>query len=291
MSNIDAAKAYIAAWNARDPDAVVATLTSEGTYEDPGTGGPIGGDALKGYIGGLLAAFPDLSFELASIADAGPSTVAFQWIMRGTNSGSLNGLPPTNKPIEVPGADFCEVENGKLKSVRGYFDGGAVPRQIGLDIVVQPSEIGPFRFGTSVAVQTGKMQAPEAFSITSLEALNDETAEIVREGSRAALVDMMGMDGFIGATTAKVGLRMVTISAWDDADAPRQVMREGAHAEAMKGMLDGSLAKAGFTSVYVKARVNPYLLRCEACGKMRREPAPGADCDCGAKLPDRLPYW
>ena len=36
----------------------------------------------------------------------------------------------------------------------------------------------------------------------------------MREGSRASLVDMLKMEGFIGATTATIGTRMVTVSAW-----------------------------------------------------------------------------
>ena len=44
---------------------------------------------------------------------------------------------------------------GKIQTVTGYFDKGEVPRQIGLNIIVQPFEIGPFKFGISTMVQTG----------------------------------------------------------------------------------------------------------------------------------------
>lgn len=292
MTNRPLADAYIAGWNNHDAGAILGALGSDGTYQDPMTGGPIGGAALKGYVEALFAAFPDLSFELVSIADTGPDTMAFEWIMRGTNHGSLNGLPPTGKQIAVDGSDFIKVANGHIASVKGYFDSGAVPRQVGLDVIVQPVEIGPFRFGTSTSVHTGKPQVPGAFSVTTLYARNDEMAEKVKEGSRASLIDMLGMDGFIGATTAVIGKRMVTISAWDDADAPREVMRRGAHAEAMKGMLSGEVADGGFTSVYTLERMNPYLLRCDACGKMNRGVEGGEDCKhCGTALPERQPYW
>jgi predicted ester cyclase len=49
-------------------------------------------------VNGLWAAFPDLSFEVASAGEAGPGLVAAQWIMRGTNLGSMMGLPPTGSP-------------------------------------------------------------------------------------------------------------------------------------------------------------------------------------------------
>ena len=292
MSNRPLAEAYIAAWNNHDAGAILAVLGPTGTYEDPITGGPISGPALQGYVEALFAAFPDLSFDVVSMADTGPDTMVFEWVMRGTNHGSLNGLPPTGKTIAVEGSDFIRIDGQHIARVKGYFDSGAVPRQVGLDVIVQPSEIGPFRFGTSTAVQTGKMQVPGAFSITTLYARNEAGAEKVREGSRASLIDMLGMKGFIGATTGVIGDRMITISAWDDADAPRQVMSHGAHAEAMKGMLSGEVATGGFTSVYTLERMNPYLLRCETCGKMNRGVEAGDDCKhCGATLPPREPYW
>lgn len=291
MTDLSIVDAYIAGWNSRDADAVLATLTSDGTYHDPTLATAVGGDDFKRHMQGLWAAFPDLSFELVSSARTGPDSAAFEWIMRGTNHGSMKGLPPTGKSVELAGADFVAIRDGRLASVKGYFDSGVVPRQVGLDVVVQPRAVGPFRFGTSTAVQTGKTQPPGAFSITQLEALDDAAAEQIRESSRATLTEMLTMDGFIGSVTAKIGDRMLTISAWDDADAPRKFMAEGTHAQAMRDMMSGKLAKGGFTSVYVPARINPYLLRCEACGKMHRGAADGSACSCGAALPERPAYW
>ena len=67
MSNRALAEAYIAGWNSHDTQAVLAVLGPAGTYEDPMTGAPIGGPALKGYIEALIAAFPDLAFDVVSI--------------------------------------------------------------------------------------------------------------------------------------------------------------------------------------------------------------------------------
>src|ERR1700681_1408379 len=92
---------YFGAWNRRDADAVLATFTADAAYCDPASGGRLRGEALAGYMKGLWAAFPDLSFEVASAGVAGPGLVAAQWIMRGTNSGSMMGLPPTGKSVTV----------------------------------------------------------------------------------------------------------------------------------------------------------------------------------------------
>lgn len=292
MSDLEAVRTYFSAWNQRNADAILASLTDDGSYEDPGTGGPISGAELKAYVEQLWAAFPDLQFEERSLGSIGPDRAAAEWVMLGTNTGSFRGLPPTQKSVRAEGSDFFTLRDGKVATVKGYFNAGDVPTQLGLNIVVQPSRIGPFKFGVSTEVQTGRLDEPVAFSITTLHARDEDCVQKVREGSRASLIDMLKMDGFIGATTAVIGHRMVTISAWDSLDAPRRVMREGAHAEVQKGMYDGSLATHGFTSVWTKARMNPVMVRCESCGKMTRDPDEVRQCkSCGATLPDAVPFW
>ncbi len=289
MTHLDTVNRYLHGWIARDADQVLSTLTPDGTYEDPSSRGPLSGEAFRGYMKGLWAAFPDLTFETQSLGEMGPDLVAAQWVMKGTNHGSMMGLPPTGKSVALSGADFFRMKDGLIQSVTGYFDSRGIPAQLGLDVIVQPKQIGPFRFGISSSVQTGKTEEPGAFSITYLEAADQDAVQKVRMASRDSLIDMLKMDGFIGATTATIGTRMVTISAWSKPEDSRRVMKEGQHAEAQKMMFDGSIARNGFTSVWTKHHVNPSFMRCDACGKMNR----GADgtCACGAKLPEPMPYW
>ncbi len=291
MDTPGAVERYFAGWIARDAEAVLASLAEDGTYQDPRTGGPVSGAAFRGYMEGLWAAFPDLGFDVGATHVAGPDLIAAEWVMTGTNTGPMMGLPPSGRAVRLEGADFFRVSGDRIASVHGYFDAGAIPRQLGMDVIVQPSAIGPFRFGVSTMVQTGRTDEPVAFAITSLEAIDQDAVQKVRAGSRDSMIDMLSMPGFIGATTATIGTRMVTISAWDDPEAPRRTMREGRHAEVMRGIPDGSFARHGFTSVWVKERVNPVYVRCEACGKMSRGAAPGATCSCGAPLPEPRPFW
>src|SRR5689334_21521275 len=143
MEALKCARRYFDAWNRRDASAVLETFTDDGTYCDPASGGRLRGEALAGYMNGLWSAFPDLSFEIVSAGEAGPGLVAAQWIMRGTNSGSMMGLPPTGKTVVVSGADFIRVAGDKIQTVDGYFDSRAVPEQLGLQVMVQPKELGP----------------------------------------------------------------------------------------------------------------------------------------------------
>jgi steroid delta-isomerase-like uncharacterized protein len=249
------------------------------------------GDAIAGYARGSWAAFPDLSFEIVSAAETGAGLVAAQWIMHGTNTGSMHGLPPTGRSVTVPGADFIQVEGDRISSVRGYFDSRAVPDQLGLQVTVQPYSIGPFSFGTSVSVQTGKKTKPGAFSITSIQARSDAEVQEIRDFSRKTAVEMLDMDGFIGWVGMTIGHRMMTVTAWENPDNPSQLLRGAAHQEAMKRFFGPGLADGGMISVWVPGRIGALWVRCPVCARMLDSAKAGGTCECGASLPEPMAYW
>ena len=90
----------------------------------------------------------------------GPDSVAAQWVMRGTDAGGLQGAPPTGKSVTLPGADFITTIGDKVASVKGYFDSVDVPRQLGMQVIVQPSAIGSIQFGYSVYFPTDNRAKP-----------------------------------------------------------------------------------------------------------------------------------
>jgi len=291
MNPLAAAQRYFEAWNRRDATAVLATMAAGGTYTDPGTGGPLSGEAFAGYMNELFSAFPDVSFEIASAGLAGPDLVAAQWIMRGTNSGSMNGLPPTGKSIELHGADFIRVVDEGIRSVHGYFDSRVVPDQLGLQVIVQPSAIGPITFGTAVRVSAGNTAKPGAFSITALQTRGPDDENGVREQSRQIATEMLSMKGFISFVGVTVDDRMLTISAWEDPSDSRQLMRGGQHSDAMKKFFGSELSGGGYTSVMVPERFSTMWVRCTSCQKMVDHATRQGTCTCGATLPQPIPYW
>jgi len=291
MDALQCAQQYFDAWNRRDAAAVLATFTADGTYCDPASGGRLQGEALAGYMNGLWAAFPDLSFEIASAGVAGPDLVAAQWIMHGTNTGPMMGLPPTGKSVTVSGADFIRVSGGRIQTVDGYFDSRAVPEQLGLQVLVQPKQLGPFAFGNGTRAWGGKNVKPGAFSITVLEGRSPEETRVVEQQSAPIVGEMMSMHGFLGWVGVTVGPRMMTISAWESAKDPRQMLAGGAHADAMKKFFGTELAAGGFTSVWVPDRINTRWVRCGACHRMADHERSAGTCSCGAKLPEPLAYW
>jgi steroid delta-isomerase-like uncharacterized protein len=148
MSRIGMAQRYFDAWNAHDGEAIAATFAHGGTYSDPIVS-KLDARATAEYANGLFASFPDLTFDFSPIGLTGDGIVAAQWLRRGTNTAPFQGLPLTGNEITVPGADFIRLGAEGIESVEGYFDTRALPEQLGLDVIVQPSTIGPFAFGTS----------------------------------------------------------------------------------------------------------------------------------------------
>ncbi|MGB6193524.1 MAG: ester cyclase [Terracidiphilus sp.] len=282
---------YTDAWNRHDAAAIVATFAAGGTYTDPVTPGPLCGEAIGAYAQSLWDAFPDLSFETLSSIENGDGLLSAEWLMKGTNTGSLNGLPPTGKSISLSGADFVRVEGGRICSVQGYFDGGAVPRSLGLDVIVQPSTIGPFEFGVSARVSSGNKAVPGAFSLTNIEARNDEEKATIRDFGRQISQDMLSMPGFISVVTATVGSRMMTIAAWENQESMAPLMKGGAHRVAVDRYFRSELGRAGMTGIWIPGRLNPRRVRCEACSKMAPVRGSEETCSCGATLPDPIEYW
>src|SRR5277367_3586051 len=211
----EVAQRYFDAWNRHDAEAIVSTFADGGTYTDPATAGLLSGAAIGGYAQALWMGFPDLSFEIVSIAENGSGLVSAEWLMKGANTASFNGLPPTGRPVALPGADFIRVEGDGIRSVQGYFDGGAVPRALGLDVIVQPKSIGRFGFGTSVRASNGSTALPGAFSITNFFARNPEEVALIKESGRKIAMDMLSMPGFISTVSAVVGDCLMTITAWE----------------------------------------------------------------------------
>ena len=288
MTFVEIAQQYLDAWNARNAEAIVRTFAAGGTYSDPTTKA-ISGDAIGANAARLWEAFPNLSFEIVSIAEAGKGRVVAEWIMKGTNTGAFMGLPPTGRPISLPGVDVFQVEDAGIRSVTGYFDTRAVPEQLGLQVLVQPVTAGPFSFGMSSSVHSGKKTKPGAFAITVI--WNDDSqSEAIRALTRATTMEMLKMEGFIGLSAFRIGGRAVTITAWEKPDNPKQLMRGGTHVEAVKKFWS-ELGDAAYTSVWVPDHINPMWVRCTACKKTSDYDKRAGVCTCGAQLPEPPPYF
>ena len=289
MQPTEIARRYIEAWNTRSPATISAMFLEGGTYSDPVTNGPLTGPAIDAFAEGLFASFPDLSFEITSNAESG-SGVVLEWTMRGTNTGSLRGLPPTGAQIAQPGIDVIRVQGDKVLSVRGYFDRQTMLEQLGLQVVVQPHQIGPVTFGSSSRVRSGSRATPGAFSLTMVDARSDEEVQEIRAYSRRIMLGMPSMPGFLSFLGAVVGRRLYTVSAWTRPEEVHRVMHDEAHKESAAEFFRGKLGTAFHSSIWTPYHLSTRWIRCPSCGRVS-----GGDgqnqCACGSTLPELPVFW
>lgn len=122
----DAVRAFIAAWNAHSPEAVRDVFATDGRLRDPSNPDGAEGPAIAASVQRALDRFPDVAFTLTSVLEGDDGRVAFEWLMRGTLAA-----PDGRKiPVTLDGCDVCQVRDGKIVELRGYFDRSGIMQQL-----------------------------------------------------------------------------------------------------------------------------------------------------------------
>jgi len=105
-------------WNGRRPDLMEKFITEESLFHSVNeTGGPLkGASGFRPFMEGLLAAFPDIRFDVRHVIEDG-DFAAGRWVAQMTHTGHGMGLEPTNKPITLTGMAFIRVADGKVVEI------------------------------------------------------------------------------------------------------------------------------------------------------------------------------
>ena len=139
-------RSYFDAIAARDPQAIGEHWHDDGVDDIVPLGVLRGRRQIEELFRELFAATPDLETTVSRVV-AGEKQAAVEWRMRGTFDGApFQGIEPTGKPVEMRGLDMLEVEDGKIRSITGYYDGAEYARQIGM---LPPHDSGAERAMTS----------------------------------------------------------------------------------------------------------------------------------------------
>lgn len=268
---------YFAAWNAHDPEAVLACFGEDGTFEDPTSGGPVSGVAIAQTVGDLLLGFPDVVFEDIRISRTGQDCAAAQYRMRGTNTGGTPLGPPTGQVGVLPGADFFtrDAKRDLLTSVRGYWDLAGFLATMGLHVHPSPADVpGLIEFGLGVRATKGDTAGPGCFTVTSID-VDGQAAWEVNEFVEKIVAELMTQPGYLGSAFATGGGRQYTFSAWRDVEAV-EGMRTTVHRDAMRRFNAGTLGTRLMTSVWVPLRINPVRVTAsEGARPIREDPIDG----------------
>ncbi len=132
----DVARESIECYNAGDFDRLRSLLADDFYEEELATQRRLeGADARVEAAQTWKRAFPDEHGTITGVYTSG-DTVAIELTWEGTQSGPIatpdgQELPPSNKRITVKSVQVIEIEDGKLKALRHYFDLMTLLQQIG----------------------------------------------------------------------------------------------------------------------------------------------------------------
>ena len=267
MDPLAIATRYFEAWRLRDPDAIAAAFAAGGTFWDPG--GDQSAATIAAHARRLFERFPDLAFEPLGATRQDDGGVVGRWTMR---RGAGDRV--------VRGADFLTVADDRIAAVERYFDRESLT-----------TSDGAKQAGTCVRVGSDRSGLPGAFGITWQEAATEADREVLRGESERIIEELPGTPGFIGGIAATVGDRFLTVTAWEEPNAPFALIRSGSHRMAAVGFFGPRVYSAGWTGVWTPVRLHPLWVRCPACRKMVDHAQSRGRCPCGEELPAAPAYW
>jgi steroid delta-isomerase-like uncharacterized protein len=135
QGNITIGRALLDSMAAHDLSQWEALLAEDFTCSYPGFRGEYGKEAAKAYNMPLIAAFPDLRFDILRTMTNG-DTVIYVWNGKGTHSGPLalptETVPPTGKYAELQGVLVTTMKDGKILREESYWNQMELLAQLGL---------------------------------------------------------------------------------------------------------------------------------------------------------------
>jgi glyoxylase-like metal-dependent hydrolase (beta-lactamase superfamily II)/ketosteroid isomerase-like protein len=127
------ARRYFGAIDARDLDQAVSLWAEGGREYVRGQVDVLAPEGVRGFIGELIGAMPDLSMQVVSTTTEG-ERCGVQWRLTGTfaGPGNFGGIAPTGLPVEMEGFDLLTVRGGLIQSNDAFTDSMSFARQIGM---------------------------------------------------------------------------------------------------------------------------------------------------------------
>lgn len=284
------AQGYLDSLNATDKSVHVGLYAEQGEFHDVALGKVVAQRDLPALLASLEETFAP-KFDLRT-SRASADGLVVEWVLRGVNVGPFRpNFEATQKEFSLEGVDVVALEDGKIVSVRRYFDAGTLAERIGHQVIVEPYEQGGAEFGYSMHVSMGKSVPPAFVGLTWIGARDEEEKQTIRAFSRNIVRDFRDTPGFLGIVTGFTGLRGFTVTAWESDEA----LKDGTtryHARAMQAFRTEDVAFGVWTSVWRPERLNRIWTRCSACGTPNDVNDDHRRClSCEAELPPRRTFW
>ncbi len=102
-------------------------------YHGPGVpeGGVHGREAYRAFLQSFRDGFSDLEYAIEMMLVSDDLTM-LEWRVTGTHDGEFNGIPPTNREIEMETMAKQVIADGEIQEEWGYYDTQAMMAQLGI---------------------------------------------------------------------------------------------------------------------------------------------------------------
>ena len=118
MNNEEIVRDFIGAWSRLDPAELAGYFCEDGTYHNMPAGAVTGRENVEEMIRGFTSAWTETEWEILHLLADGDIVVAER----------IDRTKAGDKSVDLPCTGVFEMENGKIKVWRDYFDLGTYVR-------------------------------------------------------------------------------------------------------------------------------------------------------------------
>ena len=113
-SNTDIVREFVAAWSSLDASRLAEYFTEDGTYYNMPTQPVTGRANVEQFITNFLSTWTETTWDIVNIAEAGDVVYCERLDRTKTTAGD----------VDLPCFGVFEMQNGKIREWRDYFDLG-----------------------------------------------------------------------------------------------------------------------------------------------------------------------
>jgi limonene-1,2-epoxide hydrolase len=114
MDNETIIREFIRAWSRLDPAELASYFAEDGVYHNMPTGPVAGRGNIEKMIGGFIASWTETEWDILHLATKGDVVIAER----------LDRTRAGEKSVDLPCTGVFELEGGKIRVWRDYFDLG-----------------------------------------------------------------------------------------------------------------------------------------------------------------------
>jgi limonene-1,2-epoxide hydrolase len=115
VDNVKTVRDFIAAWSRLDPDELAGYFTDDGVYYNMPSQPVAGRDNVRSFIKGFAGGWASTQWDVLNIVGSGDVVIAERVDRTKTKGG---------KGVDLPCCGVFEMQNGKIRVWRDYFDLG-----------------------------------------------------------------------------------------------------------------------------------------------------------------------